>query len=599
MISSKVRIVARVLIVAFLIGIAVATAVVFVIRHGGPISKRAALQEELIADVLPPPAFVVESYLHAARILHEPAHAEPEIAQLKQEHAEFNARVAYWKSAPLPEALREPVRRTLFTAEHFWDLMDERFLPAVAAQDGATMARVFDEDLTPAYEAQHGQVEQLVRLSHAASADADQSDLTRVIVAMAFLGLMAVCAVGVILMLSRALNRVVVGPVVQTADVMRRMADGDYRQPVDGVERSDEVGMMARAIEVFRENGVARIQAAADQEAVVIALTTGLERLAAKDLEFRIENTFPPSYEMLRRNYNAAVDSLAEALRTVRVGAASVRTSIQEIHAASDDLAQRNEQQAARLAQTASAMNAVTGSIQQTASGAVSVQQSIASAHREATQGGEVVRQAIEAMAAIERSAEEIGKIITVIDGIAFQTNLLALNAGVEAARAGEAGKGFAVVATEVRALAQRSAEAAQDIKTLITTSSEQVGAGVDLVGQTGERLVGIVERVGEITHAIGAIAEAAQGQAAHLQQVNVAVGEMDHMTQQNAAMVEESSAAARSLSAEAGRLTELVASFRTRDVDNRPAHIAEPTRFRRTSGLQEAAPPPRIALAS
>ena len=599
MISNKVRIVARLMVVAFLVGIAVATAVVFAIRHGGPISQRSALQAELLADILPPPAFVVEPYLHTARILHDPAGSAGELAQLRDENAEFLRRVAYWKNAPLPEAMRESVSRTLATATHFWDVVNASFLPAANAGDIARMNAVFDQQLTPAYEAQHEQVEQLVKLSAASSAEADRTDFSRVIVAMGFLGVMALCAVGVILWLSRAMTRIVIGPLVETAETMSRMAEGDFSHPIGGVDRSDEVGVMARSIEVFRENGVARLQAAADQEAVVAALTTGLDKLAARDLEFRIENTFPPSYEGLRRNYNAAVSSLAEALRTVRVGAASVRTSIQEIHAASDDLAQRNEQQAARLAQTASAMNAATTSIQDTATGAVNVQRSVAEAHREASEGGEVVRQAIEAMAAIERSAEEIGKIIAVIDGIAFQTNLLALNAGVEAARAGEAGKGFAVVATEVRALAQRSAEAAQDIKSLITTSGEQVACGVDLVGQTGERLVGIVSRVGEITHAISRIAESAQGQASNLQDVNVAVGEMDHMTQQNAAMVEESSAAARSLSAEAQRLTELVASFRTRDVENRPAHMAQPGLVRRTSALQSERVPPRIAIAS
>jgi len=209
-------------------------------------------------------------------------------------------------------------------------------------------------------------------------------------------------------------------------------------------------------------------------------------------------------------------------------------------------------------------MNHVTSNVGETARGAVSVQHSIGEAHQEATDGGVVVERAVAAMAAIERSAQEITQIINVIDGIAFQTNLLALNAGVEAARAGDAGKGFAVVANEVRALAQRSADAAKDIKELITASSEQVAGGVRLVGETGELLQKIVTRVGEINDKVRGIAQSTESQSTNLQQVNTAVAEMDRMTQHNAAMVEESTAAARSLAQEANQLTGLVSRFRT-----------------------------------
>ena len=205
----------------------------------------------------------------------------------------------------------------------------------------------------------------------------------------------------------------------------------------------------------------------------------------------------------------------------------------------------------------------------------------------------------IAAMGAIEQSSSQIGQIIGVIDEIAFQTNLLALNAGVEAARAGEAGKGFAVVATEVRALAQRSADAAQSIKALITTSGEQVGTGVNLVRESGTRLEAILRRIGEISALTGSIAGSATRQAANLTQINAAMGEMDRMTQQNAAMVEESAAATRSLASEAVRLNALVATFRTRNVAHRPAAVVAPESMRRKSAVETSAPPLPLALAS
>jgi len=581
-----------------IVAIAIASVVVYAIRAGGPISQRIGLQDELVADILPPPEFMVESYLDAALVLRDPARSAPILDELKARREEFETRKAYWKTAPLPEEMRPGINAVIGAADTFWADIDQSFLPALQRGDRAAMERTFAEQITPSYREQRERVHKLVELSQRVRTRDAGTDATFIALALGALVVLATMVFGMIMFARRAVDRMVIAPLVQAAATMEDMAHGNYACVIDGTERGDEIGAMARSLQVFRDNGIARLQAAADQEVVVVALTSGLSRLAEKDLEFRIERPFPQDYEELRRNFNAAVEALAQAMRGVRVGAASVQSSIGEIRAAADDLAMRNEEQAASLATTAGAMNAVTGGIQETAAGALAVQQSIAGTHREATEGGEVVRSAVEAMAAIERSASEIGQIITVIDGIAFQTNLLALNAGVEAARAGDAGRGFAVVATEVRALAQRSADAAQDIKTLITNSGAQVLAGVELVGKTGERLGSIVDRIGQINGLIGEIAASASRQATNLSQVNVAVGEMDRMTQQNAAMVEQSSAATRSLSAEAERLTQLVASFRTRDANRRPAHAADPMRLRRSSSLQDAPPPVRIALA-
>ena len=459
------------------------------------------------------------------------------------------------------------------------------------------MLRGQDMAIAPISRAPRGQVRRIVALSRTYSAETARTNAELTALALIGLAAMALALLALILWSTHTAQKLLVSPLVDTAAAMQRMADGDSGVVIKGIERGDEVGKVARAMHVFRGAEEGRRQASAEQAAVVASLSTGLSRLAAQDLEHQLDEPFPPAYELLRENYNAAVASLAEALRIVRVGTASVQGSISEIGAAAHDLALRNEAQAARIAETARAMDAVTGIVQETATGAQAVSQTIALADREAGEGGDVVRRAIEAMAAIEHSAQEIGQIISVIDGIAFQTNLLALNAGVEAARAGEAGKGFAVVATEVRALAQRSADAAQSIKALITTSGEQVGAGVELVRESGTRLEAIVRRINEIGALTGSIAGSATRQAASLRQINAAMGEMDRMTQQNAAMVEESSAATRNLAAEANRLNDLVTTFRTRNLAQRPTTLAAPEAMRRKSAVEN--PSRQLALAN
>ncbi|AXU18696.1 chemotaxis protein [Novosphingobium sp. THN1] len=595
MISEQTSRGAKLVVALILAAIVIVGIAVSYIRFGGPLHKENLLQDELLADILPPPAFVVEPYLHATWTLSDPGHAARARAELAEERTLFEQRKAYWQTAPIPEELRDEVSATIGTADAFWAAIDKRFLPALAAGDLETMTRVHHDELASAYQKQHDAVERLVEHSTAYRTSLmDHANRLVMVLIVAFAGI-ALMVFAIVLQAARMIRQRVVAPLVETADTMQRMADGDYRVEATGAERNDEIGVMARAIAVFRENGIARAKAQEEQQAVVAALSAGLDCMARQNLEYRIEQRFPGDYEELRTNYNIAVDALASAMRTVRVGAASVMSSIAEIRDASDDLARRNEQQASSLAQTASAMHRVTGSVRETASGAKDVNVAINSAHGEASSGGEVVQQAITAMAAIEASAQEISKIISVIDGIAFQTNLLALNAGVEAARAGESGKGFAVVATEVRALAQRSAEAAQNIKTLIENSTSQVEEGVRLVGETGTRLTGIVDQIAAVDALVAQIAQSAARQAESLEQVNVEVAAMDRMTQANAAMVEESSAATRSLSSEAERLTDLVATFRTRDVENRPVEAPNPHILRRTSALQEHLPPPRI----
>jgi len=307
-----------------------------------------------------------------------------------------------------------------------------------------------------------------------------------------------------------------------------------------------------------------RQRAAEEQEEVVANLAESLKRMAQGDLTARISAQFLGRYAQIKDDFNAAIDSLREAMSGITATTGGLRAGADEISSASDDLSRRTEQQAASLEQTAAALDEITATVKRSAEGAKQASSAASGARTDAARSGEVMRDAVSAMGEIEQSSGQITQIIGVIDEIAFQTNLLALNAGVEAARAGEAGRGFAVVAQEVRALAQRSAEAAKEIKTLIASSTAQVERGVKLVGDTGQALTGIVTKIAEIDVLISEIATSSQEQATGLNEVNTAVNQMDQVTQQNAAMVEEATAAAANLKTEAAELASLVARFQT-----------------------------------
>jgi methyl-accepting chemotaxis protein len=365
------------------------------------------------------------------------------------------------------------------------------------------------------------------------------------------------------------------------------LADGEYAAEVPARGQRDEIGAMARTVEIFKAAGLDRLRlereadaarteamaerartdaerdAAARAQALVVAdLARGLADLSQGDLRCRLERAFSADYEALRTDFNAAMEKLHQALEGISITTGAVRAVAGEIARASDDLARRTEMQAASLTETVSALEAVTGTTRKTAENARLARSAAASARRDAEQSGVVLRDTVTAMDGIQASSRQIGNIVTLIDEIAFQTNLLALNAGVEAARAGEAGRGFAVVAVEVRALAQRSADAAREIKTLISTSGAEVENGVTLVGRTAQTLASIGDQIATLNRLIEEIAASAQEQADGLGQVNQAMGQMDQVTEQNSAMVESSATLSRRLSADAERLSAMVDDF-------------------------------------
>lgn len=374
----------------------------------------------------------------------------------------------------------------------------------------------------------------------------------------------AISVLALALLMLVSLIRGIATPLASMTTTMRRLASGDLSADVAVDDRRDEVGVLANAMVTFRDQLAAAERAKQEQTALIVAsVGSGLDALARGDLTARIESDLTGPFAKLKDDFNTAMQSVGDTLGAVNTSAEEISTGASGIRQASDDLSHRTEQQAASLEETAAAMHEITTTVRETAANAVKANGVVRDARTDAEQSGDVVRRAVDAMNGIERSSSEISDIISVIDGIAFQTNLLALNAGVEAARAGDAGRGFAVVASEVRALAQRSADAAKDVKSKITASAEQVDAGVTLVGQAGEALTRITGRIGEISELVSDIASAAEQQATGLQQVNIAVGEMDGVTQQNAAMVEEATAAARSLAEETEKMSRQIGRFR------------------------------------
>jgi methyl-accepting chemotaxis protein len=399
------------------------------------------------------------------------------------------------------------------------------------------------------------------------------------------LGLLALCTT---LLLQAVHGNAIVNGIRAVRSAMQRVLDGDLDTTIDANGRRDEIGEMARAVDIFRNAAVekralesssaeasrrneqereARAAAlAADNAAVkraVDQLALGLNRLSEGDLSVTIAEVFPGDLERLRADFNQTTNRLQSVMGEIASNSSSIRANGLQMRSAADDLARRTEQQAASLEETSAALDEITATVRNATERAEEASHMVDNAKVYAEKSGSVVSDAMAAMERIEDATGEIGKIINVVDEIAFQTNLLALNAGVEAARAGEAGKGFAVVAQEVRALAGRAAEAARDIKTLVGRSSAEVKTGVELVTAAGEALHRIGEDVLRINEHVKSIVTSAREQSVGLSEINSAVGQMDQVTQQNAAMVEQTNAASHTLAGDAENLSRLVGQFR------------------------------------
>jgi methyl-accepting chemotaxis protein len=562
------------------------------LRVGGPVYDGVAQGKDLVADILPPPEYVIEAYLESTLIMQQPKSVERRAARLRELHKQYDERRDVWKTSTLPQSLKLLLTRDSDTeVQTFWKSVEQEQIPAVRRGDAAAAEAAYDR-VDTAY-SRHRQV--IDRVVIEANAFADQQVARANGLALLALAVIGVAATVVTVVLFRALNqfgREVISPVQQITAAMTALAEGDTAVDIGRSARNDEIGAMTRAFEALKfvslaaEEGQAEserqreVQQAAVREAadhalrderrlVAELLGQGMAALARGDLTVRLTESLPPEYSALGADFNAAMASLSDSIQKVAGAAHGVSSGANQITHSSMELSRNADSQAASLETTAASLNHITTNVHDGARTAASVAGAVSEVRVTASRSGEVMKEAVEAMDEIRASSGQITRITGVIDEIAFQTNLLALNAGVEAARAGDAGRGFAVVAMEVRALAQRSAQAAQEIKALIASSAGRVDRGVELVSGTGQAMQAIVSQIESVDALISQIARATQEQAHGLGQINQSVTDVDRNTQRNAAMAQEATAAAQSLLENAQMLGQLVGMFRTgRDSD-------------------------------
>ncbi|PLK68802.1 methyl-accepting chemotaxis protein [Rhizobium sp. TH135] len=556
------------------------------LKVGGPVYNGIIDGKDLVADILPPPLYVVEAYMLASEAVLHPEKADAVVAKIERLAADYQARREYWQQSQLPDALKTKLMSdVLVKGDAFWASYQKSF------GAGSTLSEVDKSnaiaDLGAKFWSHDAAVRELVQMANThlvteeTMARATSAKLER----WAVIG----SGVSVFLFISGIwyFRRRAITPLGTISGYMSHLAHGDLTKDVPFSDRTDEIGEMATSVEVFRQAALERKRlrleaeestaltveaqtrhaAAMAEQAdalahVVKTLGAGLARLAECNIRYTIDQPFMADFEPLRHDFNEALAAFQATLVQVLETTQAIHENGLEMRSASDNLAKRTEQQAAALEETAAALEQVSTTVAQASQRSQETRKLVADAKVCTQESGRVVLNAIDAMKSIEQSAMEIGQIIGVIDEIAFQTNLLALNAGVEAARAGEAGKGFAVVAQEVRELAQRSAVAAKEIKALVSNSGQQVNTGVKLVDETGHALSRINEFVMSIDRNVDAISTGAIEQSAGLKQISIAVNELDQMTQQNAAMVEETTALSHSLSAASTHLTSLVGRF-------------------------------------
>jgi methyl-accepting chemotaxis protein len=497
--------------------------------------------------------------------------------------------------------------------------------------DEATRDMVKGDDLIATLQADinkfnNAEIDKTKAASVALSASAISSIVVSIVIGLS--GLAVCLGLGLWIAMSK-----IAKPLTRLGDRMKVLAQGKLDVEIEGTERKDEVGQMARTVLVFRDAGLEKVRlegvaaeqsrqveaqrleaeadrrgsaeaqtaSAAEQARAIKALAGGLTKISEGDLTIRLGEGFTDDYQQIKDDFNSTVAQLEETITAIIASTREVTNASAEISTSTTDLSQRTEEQAASLEETSASMEQISATVKKNAENAQQANQSANATQGVADRGGQVVAKAVAAMARIEDSSRKISDIIGVIDEIARQTNLLALNAAVEAARAGEAGRGFAVVASEVRSLAQRSSQAAKDIKDLITNSNGQVKEGVELVNQAGSALTEIVESIKSVAQIVAEIASASAEQSTGIEQVNKALTQMDEVTQQNSALVEENAATAKTLEQQSAAMDERISIFRVSasgHTARKPAAAAsvKPAAAPKRSAGNGAAARPRVA---
>lgn len=533
------------------------------IRLGGPLHERQKLTAEYLADILPPPQYVIEPMLEVTRIVQDPASLDLRRHRLAELERVYHDRSQYWAASELDGELKQRHEKdAVMQADRFWQLVDTQLLPAVERGDMEAAARVYRQ-ADAIFDAHRTAIQALSEESVRRSALAEEEALGTVHTVLGLLGLVAFTAMVLVGFGLRRLMSSALDPMLTAARTMRSMAEGDLEAGRCQNHRDDEVGDMTRAIESFRIAAQHQRTVEAEVRKVVASVSRGLDALARGDFDHRLEEVFVAEFKSLRKTFNESLETFGKVVGDVSGSAGRVAIAAEQIGAASSDLARRNVAQAGSVESNLEALGQVLAMLETNEGLAGAIRLNISRAHEDAVQGGSIVAEAVDAVHALEKSSSEIENIVSLIDGIAFQTNLLALNAGVEAARAGEAGRGFAVVASEVRALAQRASDAAADIRSVIAASGEEVRSCVLLVGQTGAALGRIVEGMGMVAENVSTIVASMGEQTHSLGSVKRASQAIAEVTQHNAAMAEQSDAAARALIREAQGLDGLVRRLR------------------------------------
>ena len=584
-ISRTLVIFGLVVVVGLMMSIGLQTYTLANLKVNGPVYKSIIEGKDLVADILPPPLYLIESYMLANEIVNNPDLAGVNADKILSLKKDYDARRAYWKASGLPDQIKAELENdVLAKADLFWTDMSERFLPAGTAADRA-VALI---ELKNAFHVHEKAVNELVAMSDAFS-KAQETETAQVSLRLESLALGAGGLSVVIFLAGLAtIRQRAIRPITRMTTFMSEMARGKLDERAPYANRADEIGAMAEALDVFRTAGLEnrtlheeaeatraltdsdrrvreaerQIQAA-QLKTVVDALGAGLGRLAECNIRMTIDDPFSDQFEPLRADFNNSLANFQATLEEVLMKTHLLHGNGTEMQEAAHGLSKRTEEQASALEQTSAALEEVTATVRSSSERSLETRNLVADAKRCAKDSIATVQQSVEAMNRIQAASGQISQIIGVIDEIAFQTNLLALNAGVEAARAGDHGKGFAVVAQEVRELAQRSAKAAKEIKTLIVNSSSEVSAGVKLVGETGTALRKIEGFVSDIDTKVDAIATSSVEQATGLQEISAAVNAIDQMTQRNAAMAEETTALSNELFTGSAVLTELVGRFK------------------------------------